>query len=314
MKAPVRRLTADQETSLPEHDELLSLACEHHDVIAAKAFLQDESCPGSRRRLSAFRDAGLKAFREKLDVTLEALTRTINCHTGTATDLRVRSMLDTFDGAKSKVQALLDGRLPIPHFSARLPVEHLASEVMHPLHDASTPRTQSRKRIVGYVDLALTLRRISSATISFPSFVSPLRWNQEPSLFSANTPHLDRAVQSARAIIGASPTWQLDHAGTSHVWITVRSQQILIGEVLQELKQLRERMRDEAAPGHAAVVGPMTEAVRQLIEAEGFLVFDRGDLLNPSQPQLAELSCALPCDISLFAQSASADARQAVAA
>lgn len=314
MTALARRLTADQETSHPEHDELLSMACAQSHAIAAAAFERDEASPSSRRSLTNQRDAALRAFHEKLTVALESLTRTLQCNVGHEPSVEVQPTLNTLARAQRKVQNLLDGSIPLPPLAVAQPVAHLATEVMRPLHEASTPRSQTRKKIVGYVDISFRLRRVASLTLEFPTYVSPLRGRPAPDLFLAQSPSLSRAEQTAQAIIDAAPKWAVAYDDDSHVWVSVRSQPILVGEILQELKMLRERMRDEGLHGHVAVVGPMTGSTRSVIEAEGFLPFDKTDLSSSSNLQLAQLSLLLPCELSPFASMRVADLRQPIAA
>lgn len=314
MTALARRLTADQETSHPEHDELLTLACAQRNVIAAATFIRDEDSPRCKRGLAEQRDAALRAFHEKLAMTLESLARTLQCHEDTQRSTEVLNMLTTLGRAQRKVQSMLEGRLALPPLAVNSPVEHLGTEVMRPLHEASTPRTTARKKIVGYVDLTFRLRRIASVTLEFPGYISPLRGRPAPDLFSTPSPALARAVQSAQSIIDASPKWTIEHDDASEVWISVRSQPILIGEILQELKMLRERMRDEGLHGHVAVVGPMTASTRSVIESEGFLASDKLDLAAPTVQQLSQLARVLPCDLRLDASPPRAEHRQALAA
>lgn len=314
MTAAVRRLTPDQETSLPEHDELLALACAKHDAIVAKAFLQDEAGLRSKRSLRHLRDTALAAFRDKLSITSEGLRRTMQCHNGACNAPHIAAMLNTLRQAQHRVDELLSGVHALPMLSVPTPVEYVDCEVMKPLHDSGTGRAQGRKRIAAYVDLAITMRRVTAVTVAFPNFISPLRGRPAPDLFTSQSSQLDRAMDSARQLIEALPAWTVASRHDHQIWISVRSQPILIGEAVQELKFLRDRMQEDQVHGHAGVVGPMTDVARRLIEDEGFLAFDPSELHGIDLDPLRSLARQLPCDLSALPRAENVEQHHAIAA
>lgn len=141
------------------------------------------------------------------------------------------------------------------------------------------PMTSDKRLDAGYVDVAATIFMPNELMLVLKGFSSSpegLLGNFHSSELSSGLD--DKAIESIASAFKRSSLTMHPLGDELEVWFSVRTGAFTLGEILQELKALKNL--EDKAQEVALVVDGIDQKMRERIEHEGFVVIDREDYRN----------------------------------
>lgn len=267
-KAPklAGRPTAEDEVKTTEHDALLAWLIEHLDEVADQLFGRDE----------AWLREKVKAAKKAAKEHWQSLAREFHEHAKEGATLKNNQFQPvnvTPEGRRDFAKAADILR----QWASEMPFEEAPDsfasgrvesyEAMKPVERVEDRPTTTKRSPAGFVDLAAVMREPESLSLKEG------QRDDSNNLFNYYAQE-DALLAFVEALTPESVTWSI-RSKRHAVWFSVRSGQFTLGEILQELKNLR-RLEDQKHTV-ALCVAHIGEDLRAHIEHEGFPVIAAED-------------------------------------
>lgn len=151
-------------------------------------------------------------------------------------------------------------------------------ELEHPLYVTKGSRTASRQELAGFVDIVCGLDIPTELSVSCAPRIGRKMDEQSLEDFFSDPAVVDFGTDADEldAVQLSAPMWFMGR-DFPRLWIDIRPTDTLIGQLIRELKTLRD-IADEADSGLLVVVETIDDTHRAMLKHENILVVTRQEL------------------------------------
>ena len=276
---PAGRVLKDKEVLTVRHDELLSWSIDHLETLVADNWgLSQDEMPEAIAEARESAATWLDRFQHEL-AKFESGERTVTVRDGGINDDDEETQVsnETIASIKSAMKRKVPLHQAIfAHSTADETGDALLKSftVMKPVCKVDTRKYNDYKRTpAGFIDLVAEI--FSPAKLQIRIENAPREKSDDDYNFFSRYYTQDEEVRKGADALVKDGLQCIPLGTKKSIWFSVRSDSFTLGQILQELKSLKQ-LEDETQE-IALVVTDITDRMRQNIEREGFIVIARED-------------------------------------